>query len=191
MPTFTRVCGFCVGLLVAAAAAADSSPPERSANGLYYQLEIGKHQRLVRARSQAGAVLAPFVSDGCSGGLSIGWAFLSSTFPAIVERHGNRPPWENCCLDHDRLYHTGGPSEADADASFTARLKADNALRACVIDVGESRAPQLRREYGLTNDQVRLLYKGVADAMYGAVRLGGGPCSGLPWRWGFGWPQCR
>ena len=30
-----------------------------------------------------------------------------------------------------------------------------------------------------------------ADMMYRAVRIGGGPCTGLPWRWGNGWPGCN
>ena len=26
--------------------------------------------------------------------------------------------------------------------------------------------------------------------MYDAVRIGGMPCTGSPWRWGYGWPGC-
>jgi hypothetical protein len=37
---------------------------------------------------------------------------------------------------------------------------------------------------------VGFIYQGIADLMYRAVRLGGIPCSGLPWRWGYGWPAC-
>ena len=29
-----------------------------------------------------------------------------------------------------------------------------------------------------------------AELMFYAVRIGGGPCSGLAWRWGHGWPPC-
>jgi len=31
----------------------------------------------------------------------------------------------------------------------------------------------------------------IAEIMYRAVRLGGAPCTTLPWRWGFGWPKCE
>ena len=34
------------------------------------------------------------------------------------------------------------------------------------------------------------LYAAIAELMYRAVRIGGIPCSGLPWRWGYGWPEC-
>jgi hypothetical protein len=43
-------------------------------------------------RRSAGAALALFNSDGCSGGLSVGWAFAASKFPVIVSHHGTRPP---------------------------------------------------------------------------------------------------
>ena len=46
-------------------------------------------------------------------------------------------------------------------------------------------------EYGLRRDEVTLLYRGIADVMYRAVRLGGTTCTRLPWRWGFGWPDCK
>ena len=35
-----------------------------------------------------------------------------------------------------------------------------------------------------------LVYEVIGDLMYRAVRIGGIPCSGLPWRWGYGWPEC-
>jgi hypothetical protein len=33
-------------------------------------------------------------------------------------------------------------------------------------------------------------YAAIADAIFAAVRLGGAPCSGLSWRWGYGFPNC-
>ena len=30
----------------------------------------------------------------------------------------------------------------------------------------------------------------IADLMYRAVRIGGVPCTGLPWPWDYGWPEC-
>jgi len=155
-----------------------------------YEIEIHQHERLIRTRTAEGAELAPFVSDGCSGGLSSGWGFFSSTFPALAEKHGSHPPWENCCVAHDRLYHAAGPANASAKQSFEARLAADGELRLCVIETAALRRTELASEYGLSARQVDLLYNAIAAVMFRAVRLGGGPCSGLPWRWGFGWPAC-
>jgi len=39
--------------------------------------------------------------------------------------------------------------------------------------------------------QVMSLYESIAESMYTAVRLGGMPCTGLAWRWGYGWPACN
>jgi len=128
---------------------------------------------------------------GCSGGQSAGWDLLARTFPEMAKRHGNLPPWQQCCVAHDRAYHAGGGRQVDAEASYTARLRADDQLRRCVVETGERRVPVLMADYGLSRDQVSALYRSIADVMYKAVRLGGAPCTGLPWRWGFGWPQCK
>jgi len=167
--------------------AQDLTPP---LDDLEFRIEIGRHERLVQRRKAEGATLASFRSDGCSGGLSTGWALISATLPAIARRHGNRPPWEGCCVAHDLTYHTGGASNVDAKASFEARRAADEELRLCVIRTGEDRFDALRADYDLSRGEISRLYQTVADAMYRAVRLGGAPCTGLPWRWGFGWPQC-
>ena len=76
-------------------------------------------------------------------------------------------------------------------ASFVARRMADETMRACVLAEGAARRESLMRDYGLSAGMVDFLYEGIAGAMYRAVRLGGAPCSRLPWRWGYGWPQCR
>ncbi|MCB1499005.1 MAG: hypothetical protein KDK07_04320 [Bauldia sp.] len=153
-------------------------------------LELGRHERLLETLHGPDAVLAPFVSDGCSGGLSAGWEFAVSVLPEIGAHHGEHPPWEACCVAHDRLYHRGGAGAADAEASFADRLAADEAMRLCVIAEGERRKEGLMDDYGVRAATVELLYEGIAGAMYRAVRLGGVPCTRLPWRWGFGWPRC-
>jgi hypothetical protein len=173
----------------AASAQRDAEP--LSPRSLQYRIEIGQHEQLVRIRKSASARLSVFVSDGCSGGLSVGWDFVSTAFPAIARYHGDKPPWERCCVAHDRLYHAGGPTNADAEMSYKARRDADEQLRRCVIEVGQERAGDLATAYGLTRERVVLLYQGIAEIMYRAVRLGGAPCTLLPWRWGFGWPQCE
>ncbi len=78
-------------------------------------------------------------------------------------------PFEGCCVSHDRAYHAGGGA-ATARGSYVERLAADRAFQACVAETGS---------------QV------MADALFQAVRLGGGPCSGLSWRWGYGRPDCQ
>jgi len=75
--------------------------------------------------------------------------------------------------------------------SFEARREADEQFRRCVIGVEEQRTEDLAAAFGLSRERVSLLYRTIAEIMYRAVRLGGTPCTRLPWRWGFGWPQCE
>jgi hypothetical protein len=158
---------------------------------LEYRLEISRHERFLKMRRSTGDALDPFTSDGCSGGLSIGWTFAASKFPALAQHHGKIPPWEKCCVAHDKLYHVGGSSALDATASFEARRAADDQLRECVINAGMERIKTLESEYGLSRTQIETIYRSIAAVMYRAVRLGGIPCTDLPWRWGFGWPPCE
>lgn len=175
----------------ATATTAEDLPPTPLGERIEYRLEIGRHERLLATLHRPDAALGSFVSDGCSGGLSAGWEFAVSVLPEIGELHGRQPPWEDCCVAHDRLYHRGGAGAEDASASFAARLAADEDMRLCVIAEGERRKPRLMADYGVSASTVELLYQGIAGAMYRAVRLGGVPCTPLPWRWGFGWPRCE
>ena len=156
-------------------------------NSVQYQLELPAHQALQTVRTAPNATLSPFETDGCSGGLSNAWRLIANTFPAFAEIHEEVPPWEGCCVTHDRAYHSGGADLAP-EASYAARLTADIALEACVISEGDSRAET--GFYDADPGDVRLAYAGVARLMYLSVRAGGGPCTGLPWRWGFGYDQC-
>jgi len=169
---------------------ADTATPVDEGS-LGYKIEIGRHERLVKARLPGSVKLAPFKSDGCSGGQSAGWDLLARTFPELARRHGDMPPWQQCCVAHDRAYHAAGGRRADAEASYAARRRADEQLRQCVIRSGEGRASVLMTDYGLSPGQTSALYRSIADVMHRAVRVGGVPCSGLSWRWGFGWPQCN
>ena len=56
--------------------------------------------------------------------------------------------------------------------------------------MGISRRDELAVVYGITPDQVETAYATIGGAMFWAVRFGGGPCTGLPWRWGFGYADC-
>lgn len=172
------------------AAAQDSAQSLTLLDDLEFRIEIGQHERLIKRRTKDGTTLAVFASDGCSGNLSTGWELVSKTLPAVAKHHGDRPPWEGCCIAHDRVYHEGGAANLDAKGSFAARRAADEQLRQCVVRTGEDRLDALSADYKLSRDEVARIYRTIADVMYRAVRFGGGPCTGLAWRWGFGWPQC-
>jgi hypothetical protein len=152
-------------------------------------LEIPSHRWLAEVRAAPETELAAFTTDGCSGGMSGLWTFTAERYPAFAEAHEDGPPWEDCCVTHDRAYHTGG-ADPDPEASYAARVAADEELRRCVAATASDRDQVLRELYGVTEAQVRLVYKAIGAAMFQAVRLGGGPCTGLPWRWGYGYPRC-
>ncbi len=154
------------------------------------QLESGAHEKLLLRISEPDAILNEFTTDGCSGGLSDGWEYLSSQVRDIAAKHGDRPPWENCCVVHDVAYHQGGATSASASESFAARKLADLELLSCVAATSADRSDELQQLYGLNKNQVAILYQSIAELMYRAVRLGGVPCSGQAWRWGYGWPHC-
>ncbi len=150
-------------------------------------VELPAHRALVA--QSAGQSLSPFESDGCSGGMSASWRLVADTFPSFAAVYEAHPPWESCCVTHDRAYHDAGGA-VTPDASFDARLAADRALRQCVKDFGATHAQDYAARYDMTPEQVISAMSITAEAMYMAVRFGGGPCTGLPWRWGFGYPEC-
>lgn len=43
----------------------------------------------------------PFTTDGCSGGMTLLWNFLFD----------RNPPWNGCCVEHDKFYWQGGTAE--------------------------------------------------------------------------------
>lgn len=158
-------------------------------SSLSRSLELPAHAALQSLISRNETDLAPFTTDGCSGGLSQVWALVAENFPDFHETHADEPPWQGCCVTHDRAYHNAGGAQ-DAATSYSARLHADEILRGCVIQTADARMDDLMSLYDVDEDQVRAAYNTIAGAMYLAVRFGGAPCSGLPWRWGFGYPQC-
>lgn len=151
--------------------------------------ELPAHRRLQRLRQAPQTKLAPFTTDGCSGGLSEIWGMVADQFPSFADAYEALPPWEGCCVTHDRAYHTAGP-DPDAEASFEARLQADLALQTCVVDTADARMEDMIVQYDATPEQIKSAYATIGAAMFGAVRLGGVPCSTLPWRWGYGYPDC-
>lgn len=171
--------------------AEDVTETRDSLDAVERKLELGRHDRLLQMTRVPGGKLTEFSTDGCSGGLSAGWSYLVAMLPGEKEIHGDLPPWESCCIEHDRIYHSGGIGMTTAEESFEARKGADLGLAACVRSTGLERTPQLSQQYNLSEQQVIKLYESIAALMYRAVRIGGVPCSGLPWQWGYGWPQCE
>jgi len=180
-----------VAAVSAVGAAEAAGQPEGVIDTAVRDLELAQHEKLVVMQSAQGSSLSAFTTDGCSGGLSTVWQTTTGAISAIARRHGAHPPWEACCVAHDRLYHAAAPSGADAQASYDARLQADEELRQCVRRTASDRLAALSAEYGLGQSEVRTIYDGIASFMYRAVRLGGAPCTGLSWRWGYGWPNCE
>jgi hypothetical protein len=130
--------------------------------------------------------LSEFTTDGCSGFQSEGWRKLAELFPAFKTHFGETPPWEHCCVVHDKAYWSG-----PAIDGYRLRLKADQELKHCVIATGKKLAPELSRKYQLSPEEIERAFAVTAGAMYQAVRIGGIACSTFPWRWGYGWPKCE
>ncbi|WP_293575849.1 hypothetical protein [Phaeobacter sp.] len=129
----------------------------------------GAHEALLQVIDASDHTPAPFTTDGCSGGLSLLWR----QFVSAATDQG--PRFEYCCVAHDRSYHMAGGATT-ATESVVARRLADKTLRQCV-------------EAELAD--VTPLSGAIASAMFSAVRFGGAPCTGLPWRWGYGYPPCE
>jgi hypothetical protein len=134
---------------------------------------------------QADAEVEPFTTDGCSGNQSKSWEIMARVIPAFEAEFGERPPWEACCVAHDELYWRGL-----VDDGFNRRIAADRELQACVAATGVRLSPQLSLRYDVSAERVRDAFATISEWMYRAVRIGGQPCSLLPWRWGYGWPNC-
>lgn len=140
---------------------------------------------LAKVQAKPDSKMKEFVADGCSGGLSAGWNSFADVFPAFKKQFGDRPPWEYCCMTHDKDYWQG-----ETDDGFEKRLKSDQILRQCVKDWGKTNSQRLSKKFDLSQENIETQVNITAELMYSAIRMGGKPCSFLPWRWGFGWPHC-
>jgi hypothetical protein len=177
--------------LVGTCQGGEDPDPDPTVDAIEQTLETGRHQKLLDRIAESGTTMTAFSTDGCSGGLSTGWEYMSGLFPKMAQMHGEQPPWEDCCIEHDIKYHAGGAENVSAVESFEQRKQADLALLPCVADTASDRSQALQVEYGLSETQVTTIYQSIAELMYRAVRLGGIPCTDQPWRWGYGWPLCR
>ena len=168
---------------------ASSEETQTSSFDPFRALEVSAHRKLMDKIDETGRSPSLFETDGCSGGMSASWSLAVDLFPNLSEKDLENLPWRDCCVTHDRAYHNAGGA-TEAEESYDLRLQADESLRACVIETGETQSEQTAEQLGLSEAQVKTGFRVVAQSMYNAVRLGGGPCSGLPWRWGFGFDKC-
>ena len=148
-------------------------------------LESQQMERLAAQQNRNGITIDAFNSDGCSGGMSSAWSYLADTLPEFVGFASDKPPWEHCCVAHDRHYWRGETAKG-----FTKREQADEQLRQCVTLTGREQGDEISTIMGLPKQDIIELIDLTALLMYQAVRIGGAPCTGLPWRWGHGWPAC-
>jgi hypothetical protein len=149
------------------------------------QFENWQMSVLAQVQTRAGVNIQPFRTDGCSGGMSLGWQMFADTFPAFAEKFGDKPPWEHCCVEHDRAYWLG-----ETQNGYEKRLIADTQLRQCVVEFGQAHSRDYAQQFEMEQVTIETQFTRAANMMYAAVRLGGKPCSFLPWRWGYGWPHC-
>jgi len=149
-------------------------------------LEEWNLNRLSAVQSDPKSKLSRFTTDGCSGGLSDAWNGFAKIFPEFKQHFSDSPPWESCCVTHDRAYWKG-----ETDNGFDKRLQADQTLGQCVFDYGTENSKRLAQKFNLSEDQILTQFQLTSTLMYRAVRVGGKPCSYLPWRWGYGWPHCN
>ena len=152
---------------------------------VFKALEIQQMKRLSIQQQRAGITIDAFRSDGCSGGMSATWGYLSDTLSEFVRFAGDKPPWEHCCVEHDRHYWQGMTIDG-----FEKRVRADVQLRVCVQLSGQKKSDEISNVLGLPQQDIVDLINLTGDLMYQAVRIGGAPCTGLSWRWGHGWPPC-
>lgn len=134
---------------------------------------------------------APFVTDGCSGGLSEYWPTVVTQLDALAPGYSDSynmaaVPFEELCVEHDKAYHLGV-------GGYAGRLEADNQLRAAIINYGTTNAVEIQNRLGLQSEvEAIFLYEIIAEALYRSVRAGGAPCTGQPYQWGYGYTtnQC-
>jgi hypothetical protein len=148
-------------------------------------IESRQMLRLAAQQSRHDVTINRFKSDECGGGMSSAWSYLADTVPKFTDYVGNEPPWEHCCVTHDRQYWRGV-----SDDGYAMREQSDTQLRQCVQLSGKSHSKQISAELGLAEQDIAELINLTSDLMHQAVRIGGAPCTGLPWRWGHGWPPC-
>ena len=59
-------------------------------------LERLQMEWLAIEKNRSGVNIKAFTTDGCSGGMSDAWQYLSQMLPLFKIQFGNKPPWEHC-----------------------------------------------------------------------------------------------
>jgi hypothetical protein len=189
-----RSCGLlaAAGLAAIACSGASAQPAERPRVVVTPQPAwlSAPYERLVRAYAASGRKLSRFWSDGCSAGLSQGWRMAALANPFLARNSTGGPPFEHCCVEHDRVYHSAARDHPNPQASMRARALADEALRQCVKRSGFEVKRNIEATTGISANATALSYGFLGEVMQGAVSAAGGPCTGASWRWGNGSAQC-
>lgn len=149
--------------------------------------EVRQMQQLAHTKEVVS--IAPFESDECSGNVSAGWnsvvtelSAISAKFAATYEDMQSIP-FAEACVTHDELYHSG-------EGGYVGRLRADNQLRQDILDYGIDNAELIQKRLQLDNtSEAIFVYELIAEAVYRGVRIGGAPCTGKAYAWGFGYNQ--
>ena len=133
--------------------------------------------------------IGTFVSDGCSGNMSTLWnkaiTGLLKQFPKTFSEFEDAQtlPFEEACVRHDREYHRG-------DGGYLGRLEADNTLRRDIISYGVLNIDETKQLTGVDTDEEAIcMYEMIAEVFYRSVRLGGAPCTGKSYAWGYGYGE--
>ena len=151
-------------LVVAPVALFAQNPLEEIAEAL----EGEQMERLAAQQNRSGITIDAFNSDGCSGGMSSAWSYLADTLPEFTRYAGDKPPWEHCCVAHDRDYWRG-----ESDNGFRKREQADAKLRQCVQLTGREQSDEISTVLQLPKQDVFELIELTGELMYQAVRRNG------------------
>jgi hypothetical protein len=151
------------------------------------ETEEAKMQNLKKTKQSHE--LSEFTSDGCSGAVSQNWSLvvgkISELSPEFADKYKNElnVPFESSCMRHDLAYHRGLDG-------YQGRLQADNTLRGDIITYGIENASEIQARVGLNSPaKAMFLYEKIADAIYLSVRVGGAPCTGKAYAWGYGYNE--
>jgi hypothetical protein len=131
--------------------------------------------------------LNEFETDGCSGNISESWTTainkLSEFSDELADKYSDQKniPFEYACVEHDKKYHAG-------EGGYVGRLEADNELRSDIINYGIINWKEVTETTPLgTKEEVVFIFEKIAEVVYRGVRIGGAPCTGQPYAWGFGY----
>lgn len=138
-------------------------------------------------RTKQTTSIQPFATDGCSANVSKFWQIavqeVSEYSIDFAESYADvtNIPFKQACIEHDRTYHAG-------EGGYVARLLADNQLRNDIIEYGITHADEIQIRASLqSTEEAIFLYELLAEVVYRGVRLGGAPCTGELYAWGFGY----